>query len=378
MRKILLSTLLLALIGCGSVSDPFTFTGGTPAVATQVNARFNTLYNLVNGNIDNDNIKASAGIVFSKLDAATVAGVSATQTLTSKTLTSPDINGGTWNGTIDGAWTAAGQTVADLGTVTTADINGGTIDGVTIGGSSAGAGTFTTLNATSGTFTGALTSPSLPPVGTIVPFYDFNALATFDSDYWVYCDGSVISNASSALDGQTTPDLSNRYLVGFGTEGGGDIDTAAWATAAVGAASHQVTLQHSHTVDGHTHTGPSHTHTGPSHTHSSGTLQFKVLNKVGADRLQGYQTNGNVYDLIINSTTFEAGSNRTGSSVGAGSANTYTTDGTGSTASGGTGATGASGTDATGSTSPGTDNQLSTTQSIQPRSVRVRYLLRVQ
>ncbi len=41
--------------------------------------------------------------------------------------------------------TFAGVTIADLGTVTTSDINGGTIDGVTIGGSSAGAGTFTTL-----------------------------------------------------------------------------------------------------------------------------------------------------------------------------------------------------------------------------------------
>ena len=59
------------------------------------------------------------------------------QTLTNKTLTSPDINGGTWNGTIDDAWTAAGQTCADLGTVTTADIDGGNIDGVTIGAAAA-------------------------------------------------------------------------------------------------------------------------------------------------------------------------------------------------------------------------------------------------
>ena len=42
-------------------------------------------------------------------------------------------------------------------TATSADINGGTIDGVTIGGASAGAGTFTTLNASSGTITGDLT-----------------------------------------------------------------------------------------------------------------------------------------------------------------------------------------------------------------------------
>lgn len=44
--------------------------------------------------------------------------------------------------------TAAGATWTDLGAVTTADINGGTIDGTIIGGSSAAAGTFTTLTAT--------------------------------------------------------------------------------------------------------------------------------------------------------------------------------------------------------------------------------------
>jgi len=43
-----------------------------------------------------------------------------------------DINGGTLAAiTIDGNWTAASQTCANLGSVTTADINGGTIDGVT-------------------------------------------------------------------------------------------------------------------------------------------------------------------------------------------------------------------------------------------------------
>lgn len=44
--------------------------------------------------------------------------------------------------TIGGAWTAASQTCANLGTVTTADINGGAIDGTIIGAASAAAGTF--------------------------------------------------------------------------------------------------------------------------------------------------------------------------------------------------------------------------------------------
>jgi len=49
--------------------------------------------------------------------------------------------------------TFASTTIADLGTVTTADINGGTIDGVTIGGASAAAGSFTSLDVDNGNIT---------------------------------------------------------------------------------------------------------------------------------------------------------------------------------------------------------------------------------
>ena len=60
-----------------------------------------------------------------------------------------DINGGTLAAfTIDGNWTAASQTCANLGTVTTADINGGTIDGATI---TVGSGK--TLDVSAGTLT---------------------------------------------------------------------------------------------------------------------------------------------------------------------------------------------------------------------------------
>lgn len=75
---------------------------GTTADANDVMADFNEIYT----NIDNTNIAAGAGIVFSKLDAATVAGVTATQTLTNKTLTSPVINNPTISGlTLSGAIT---------------------------------------------------------------------------------------------------------------------------------------------------------------------------------------------------------------------------------------------------------------------------------
>jgi hypothetical protein len=52
-------------------------------------------------------------------------------------------------GTFDaGAYSFAGSTIANLGSVTSADINGGAIDGTVIGANSAVAGTFTTINGT--------------------------------------------------------------------------------------------------------------------------------------------------------------------------------------------------------------------------------------
>lgn len=64
------------------VSRPNTFTAGTNIVASQVNDNENTIYNEFNGNIDNDNIKASAGIVDTKLAQISTASKVATSALT--------------------------------------------------------------------------------------------------------------------------------------------------------------------------------------------------------------------------------------------------------------------------------------------------------
>lgn len=69
------------------ITKPYTFTASTTIVSAQVNSNFDTLYTEVNGNLDNTNIKASAGIVFSKLDSATVVGLTDSQTLTNKRIT---------------------------------------------------------------------------------------------------------------------------------------------------------------------------------------------------------------------------------------------------------------------------------------------------
>lgn len=200
------------------------------------------------------------------------------------------------------------------------------------------------------TFSGAV--PQLVPIGTIIWFYDFNALVTFDSNYWRYCNGDVLAYPASPLNGQTLPDLSGRYIVGFGTDGGGDIGTAAWAVLPVGNANHQINIQHQHDMG--------------NHTHGNGSLSFKVMTFSpvlgvignGAIAYFNYQSGGlggggDYYPSISYVPTGDPAQPNE-------DVFTY----------GGSGSTGAPSTNLT-------NNQLSSTQSIQPHSIRARALMRV-
>jgi hypothetical protein len=240
------------------------------------------------------------------------------------------------------------------------------------------------------------------PVGSIIPFYDFNAAVTFDTDYWRYCDGSVLAYAASPLDGLTLPDLSNRYLVGFGTEGGGDIDTAAWNAAPIGNASHQVDLQHSHantlstnaptTSSGgsHDHVVAGHTHSIAQHTHGAGSLQFKTMqcDAGTAVHFYAYDSDGTAHQ-ITDGEAGDGGGQRglDAKPDGTGPYTFYTKDGTGTTASDGPTSTGSntSTTDSQGAHTHTVShthtitnvNSGSTAQDVQPRSIRVRFIMRV-
>ena len=55
----------------------YTFSAGAVIVAAEHNNNFDVLYNDYNGNIDNTNIKASAGIVGSKLTSLNLIGAGA-------------------------------------------------------------------------------------------------------------------------------------------------------------------------------------------------------------------------------------------------------------------------------------------------------------
>ncbi len=103
-------------------------TNGTTADGTGVNDNFIEIF----GNITNVNIAASAGIVFSKLDSATVAGVTASQTLTNKTLTAPVLGG-----SITGTYTLAGTP-----TITAPILSGSVTGTYTLAGTPTLSGTF--------------------------------------------------------------------------------------------------------------------------------------------------------------------------------------------------------------------------------------------
>lgn len=203
------------------------------------------------------------------------------------------------------------------------------------------------------------------PVGTIIAFYDFGIdPPLFDPTIWNYCDGLVINSPGSPIDGQTRPDLSGRYICGFGADGNGDIGTVPFDAAPVGNMSSTLNLQHSHTVNAHNHTLANHTH-GP------GSLEFNVAEfKSAGGVMEMRQNNGaiTVTPQFAALVTVNADLELLGTSWSGGE-NVYTTwNGIGQTdAAGGN----------TGNTAPGTNNQLTSPQDIRPRSIRVRFIMKV-
>lgn len=195
------------------------------------------------------------------------------------------------------------------------------------------------------------------PVGTIVPFYDFNAAVSFDTNVWAYCNGQTISDVASPLDTLALPDLSGRYLVGFGVDGNADIGSATWNATAVGAASHQIDIAHTHSLD--------HNHSIGSHTHGPGSLQFEAFTFT-TTTFSVFDANGTPTTVLTEQT---AASGSTGSMfISIGSSGTgFTANGSGTTAS-------SSAT--TANANPTTSSSGSATQSIQPSSIRVRYIIR--
>lgn len=200
---------------------------------------------------------------------------------------------------------------------------------------------------------------ALTPVGSVLYFDDLNGVNVVDTNYWSALNGQVISDVLSVYNGKTLPDLSGRYIVGYGEDGDTTINTSMWSAAAVGNVYNQVNLQHSHTSNSHTHSV-----TTNNHQHSNGTIRACIrLNAEGYDGIEVRQSVGN-----------DNWQSNAGDDIGSPKGNwknNYTSVET-------VGVTGWGGSETVnaGYASVTTNNSLSGIQSIQPRSIRMRAYLR--
>lgn len=123
-----------------TVTRTKTWNSGDTLTASDLNAEFDGLLAAIA--IVNADVSGSAGIVFSKLDSTTVAGVTATQTLTNKTLTNPILTKPTVNGSVQGV------TADTDGATITFDMTSANVHTVTLGGNR----TLAVSNVTAGQF----------------------------------------------------------------------------------------------------------------------------------------------------------------------------------------------------------------------------------
>lgn len=220
----------------------------------------------------------------------------------------------------------------------------------------------------------------LVPLGTIIPHYSYDGgqLLSYDTNSWLPCNGQSGITFGDGVT-RTLPDLSNRYLVGLGTEGGNDIHTATWSAVPVGNANHVIDLQHDHNVDIAPFTSgdeSAHTHPETNHVHPLSGNGWAYIGIRAAD---------SAYDMAIFKSvpSFTCTHQRlTNNSpyiwLATGNTNTIATELGGATDSGGGGTTGVGTIHNHTVNPPGTDtdNALSISEDVQPRSIPVRFLIR--
>ena len=93
-----------------------------------------------------------------------------------------------WGGYLNGNWDSVDDLLDGTTPVTGIDINSGTLDGVTIGGTTAGAGTFTTLTANT-SITGTLATaaqPNVTSLGTLTSLTVSGDVSFGDSDKAIF------------------------------------------------------------------------------------------------------------------------------------------------------------------------------------------------
>ena len=181
------------------VSKQFTFTTGATIIAAEHNTNFDDIYNQFNGNIDNDNIKSTAGIVDTKL------------------------------AQINTASKVSGAALTSLGSVPT------------------GGGELPSLNA--GVPTGSITAyaTTTTPSGWVLcdgETYDASSDSSFQDLFDVI--GNVFGGADNT-DFQT-PDLRGRFMLGLDNMGGtaANLVTAAEADSLGSSSGAEFVPSHTH------------------------------------------------------------------------------------------------------------------------------------
>lgn len=195
------------------------------------------------------------------------------------------------------------------------------------------------------------------PIGTILSWCDFNGVLALDANYR-YMDGTAIVAPGSPIDGQTTDDLSGAYIVGYGTLLAGDIGTAPYSTTPVGNVDHLIAINHTHTISGTAIDGLLATANG---------LTSSIITDQVSNTSAGFGTVQDVKIIIDSSGAQDNGLRfQTASGVNNGEGQ-HRHDMPSLSHS----------HNITGSGTANTGSGLSATQSIQPRSQRYRFIIRV-
>lgn len=164
------------------------------------------------------------------------------------------------------------------------------------------------------------------PIGTVIDWFRASGAIPIP-DGWQFCDGSSITDLRSPINGFTTPDLRDKFVRGKTT-------TASGTTSG---GSDTVNLQHSHTVNSHTHSTP--TSGLPTTTDPGEQFNMAVYNNGSVLASPGH--------FAVDPGNTSEGSHRH--------------------QSGGN----------TGSSAPGTNNSLSTSQTVVPAYVGLIKLLKI-
>jgi microcystin-dependent protein len=186
--------------------------------------------------------------------AGNVVGTTDAQTLTNKTLTGPTITGPT--------------------------LTGGTINDTPIGGTTAAAGRFTTLEASGLTVSGG----RIVPTGGIIKWS--GSVASIPTG-WALCDGTNF-----------TPDLRNRFVIGAGST---------YGVGVTGGSKDAIVVSHTHTV-----TDPGHRHLLVANTTVTTSTLPSASNQIARRGVVGVDENYSLLGTATDATLGRSASSATG------------------------------------------------------------------